>query len=211
MSKTKTIEGEEYILKSAVDEIVRQRISKYTEKTREAEMKIDQLQSQLDESRSKVAVSEKLTEQIDQLQSDLQNARTQYERHSVISQFGITDPSVRQTVEIFHEQEMSKRNKKDQVSLSDWLSSIKEDPSKAPMILKPHFSQTSTERVETQERTEAKPTPTPPTSNNGVTPAGESMSGDLLKRANDPVFYGQNRTAIREAWYKQRGKPTPFK
>ena len=67
MSKTKIIEGEEYILKSSVDEIVRSRIAKYSEKTREAEMKIDALQTELDDSRSKLAVSDKLTSQIDQL------------------------------------------------------------------------------------------------------------------------------------------------
>ena len=218
MSKTKIIEGEEYILKSSVDEIVRSRIAKYSEKTREAEMKIDALQTELDDSRSKLAVSDKLTSQIDQLQTELQQTRTQYERHSVISEFGITDPSVRDAVEIFHEREMKTRAKKDQQSLGDWLTSIKTDPSTAPTILKPHFTQSSSPAGEqsastpqtTVEGTITPPTP-PPTSNNGVQNGGEQMASDLLARAHDPKFFEANRPAIREAWYNQRNKPNGFK
>lgn len=216
MSKTKIIEGEEYILKSQVDEIVRSRIAKYSEKSREAEMKIDALQTELDESRSKLAVSDKLTAQIDALQSELNQTRTQYERHSVISEFGITDPSVRDAVEIFHEREMKTRPKKDQQSLSDWLTSIKTDPSTAPTILKPHFTQNSSPAGEQNTSTTVEgaittPPTTPPTSNSGVQNGGQNMSSDVLSKAHDPAFFESNRELIREAWYKQRNKPTAFK
>ena len=216
MSKTKIIEGEEYILKSSVDEIVRSRIAKYSEKSREAEMKLDSLQTELDESRSKVAISDKLTAQIDQLQTELQQSRTQYERHSVISEFGISDPSVRDAVEIFHEREMKTRSKKDQQSLGDWLTSIKTDPSTAPTILKPHFTPTSPagEQPVSTPQTVLEGTitpPPPPTSNSGVQSGGEQMQSDLLGRAHDSVFFDANRASIKEAWYNQRNKPNGFK
>lgn len=215
MSKTKVIEGEEYILKSAVDEIVRQRISKYSEKTREAEMKIDQLQSEIDDSRSKIAVSDKLTAQIDDLTQQLNQARTQYERHSTISEYGITDPSLRDAVEYFHEREMSGRAKKDQQSLGDWLSAIKSDPSIAPTVLRPHFvtpeQPSDTAPVETPTAQTQGQAVVPPTSNQGVQVTSNTTSSDLLTRASDPVFYNANRPAIREAYYAQRGKPLGFK
>lgn len=219
MSKTKVIEGEEYILKSAVDEIVRQRISKYSEKTREAEMKIDQLQSEIDDSRSKIAVSDKLTAQIDDLTQQLNQARTQYERHSTISEYGITDPSLRDAVEYFHEKEMSGRTKKDQQSLGDWLSAIKSDPSTAPTVLRPHFvtpeqpsntAPVETPTAQTQGQAVVQAV-VPPTSNQGVQPTSNTTSSDLLTRASDPVFFTANRAAIREAYYSQRGKPSGFK
>lgn len=213
MSKTKIIEGEEYILKSSVDEIVRSRIAKYSEKSREAEMKLDTLQTELDESRSKIAISDKLTSQIDQLQNELHQTRSTYERHSVISEFGITDPSVRDAVEIFHEREMKTRPKKDQQTLGDWLTSIKTDPSTAPTILKPHFSAAG-EKVPSStivEGTITPPTQTPPTSNSGVQSGGEQMQSDLLGRAHDSTFYDANRASIKEAWYNQRKKPNGFK
>ena len=38
------------------------------------------------------------------------------------------------------------------------------------------------------------------------------VPNDLLSRASDPTFYSQNRDAIRDAYYSQKGiTPSPYK
>lgn len=229
MSKVKVIDGVEYILKTDVDEIVSSRISKYAEKVREYESRIDSYQSELDAAKSSAGLVEKLNGQIDTLQSELSTARSQYERHSTIGQYGITDPNIRDAIEWSFEREMKGRPKKDQTSLGDWLSTIKENPETAPAVLRPFFnpsvSETQPEQppaaVEQQNPAGVQPLPSslqnqpstavPPTSNAGVKTIGSVPPSDLLSRASDPEFYTKNRDAIRQAFYSQKGKPSSFK
>ena len=56
--KTITHEGQEYILKSEVDGIVRERLSKVTENKRSAEKRVSELESQLEDMSSKVKGAE---------------------------------------------------------------------------------------------------------------------------------------------------------
>lgn len=230
MSKVKVIEGVEYILKADVDEIVSSRISKYAEKVREYESRIDSYQSELDSAKSSAGLVEKLNSQIDNLQSELSTARSQYERHSTIGQFGITDPNVRDAIEWSFEREMKGRPKKDQQSLGDWLTTIKESPDNAPAVLRPFFNPTVSEYNQPTEPSQQPPadverqnpalvqhqtspqmTTPPPTSNAGVKNVSSVPPSDLLSRATDPEFYAKNRDAIRQAFYTQKGKPTGFK
>jgi len=225
MSKIKVIDGVEYIMKTDVDEIVSSRISKYAEKVREYESRIDSYQTQLDDAKSSVGLVEKLNSQIDQLNSELTTARSQYQRHSTIGQFGITDPNIRDAVEWAFDREMKGRNKKDQMSLGDWLSGIKENPEGAPAVLRPFFNPTVSEStdvpsdveqpqsipVQHQQSPNIPPQQPAPTSNAGVKNMGTVPPSDLLERATDPTFYAKNRDAIRQAFYTQKGKPTSFK
>lgn len=234
MSKVKVIDGVEYILKTDVDEIVSSRISKYAEKVREYESRIDSYQSEIDAAKSSAGLVEKLNGQIDTLQSELSTARSQYERHSTIGQYGITDPNIRDAIEWSFEREMKGRPKKDQTSLGDWLTTIKDNPETAPAVLRPFFnpsvSETKTEQppaaVEQQNPAalQQQPSPlqnqvvqnqpttaVPPTSNAGVKTIGSVPPSDLLSRASDPEFYTKNRDAIRQAFYSQKGKPSSFK
>jgi len=214
--KTITHEGIEYIQKDHVDEIVRQRISKYSEKLTATEAKLSEYESQLDEARVKMKLVDTLTSQVETLQSDLSTAKSQYERHTIISQYGITDGDVREAVEWTYNKKMSTLPKKDQVSLGDWLQTIKDDPSSAPSILRPFFTDsTQSESAPVQSTPQNPSTPsshTPPPSNRGVSVQSSNIPpSDILQRANDPSFYAQNREAIREAYYKQSNNTSPYK
>lgn len=225
MSKVKVIDGVEYILKTDVDEIVSSRISKYAEKVREYESRIDSYQSELDAAKSSVGLVDKLNNQIDTLQTELTTARSQYERHSTIGQYGITDPNIRDAIEWSFDREMKGRPKKDQVKLSEWLSTIKENPESAPAVLRPFFNptvqETQTEQPNPADVEQPNPAPVqhqqspqmtqPPTSNAGVKTMGSVPPSDLLSRASDPEFYTKNRDAIRQAFYSQSKKPSGFK
>jgi DNA repair exonuclease SbcCD ATPase subunit len=222
MSKTKTIEGVEYIEKSHVDEIVRQRIAKYATKTSELETQLSQYQAQIDEASSKQGLVEQLSKQIEALQSDLSTANSRYDRHVTISQYGITDNDVRDAVEWAYDRAMSNLPKKDKVGLNDWLSQIQQNPETAPSVLRPFFNapeqqqtqQLQSQPIQTLQPQVAQPAQPaqPPQSNRGVSQQTPGVPNDLLSRASDPTFYSQNRDAIRDAYYSQKGiTPSPYK
>lgn len=220
MSKTKVIEGVEYIQKDHVDEIVRQRIAKYSERLAQSEAKIGQYESELDEARAKMGLVDNLSNQVEKLQTELKTSQSRYDRHTTISQFGINDGDVRDMVEWQYDRAMANRNKKDRVDLGEWLESIKADPTSAPSTLRPFFETQQDAPVETPnqqppqslqsvQQTQNQP-PQPPSSNRGVQSQSTAAPNDLLSRANDPTFYAQNREAIREAYYSRLGQ-TPHK
>ena len=149
MSKTKMIEGVEYIQKDHVDEIVRQRIAKYSERLAQTESKLGDYESQLDEAKAKMGLVDNLTSQVESLQGELKTANSRYERHTTISQFGINDGDVRDMVEWQYDRAMANLAKKDRVGLGEWLESIKSNPTTAPSTLRPFFEQ-QTEQVTEQ-------------------------------------------------------------
>lgn len=234
MSNTFTHDGVEYIAKSHVDEIVRQRIAKYSEKLTATESRLSEYQSKLDEASAKIGLVDNLTQQVESLRGELSTANSRYERHTVISQYGITDNGVRDAVEWAYEREMSGRSKKDQVSLSDWMQTIHDAPDTAPAVLRPfiqsptvadasaeqmpeqmqqspQMTQMQTQQMQVQQSPQTQQIP--PTSNRGVAAqTGAPVPNDILQRATDPAFYAQNRDAIRQAFYSQSGKSdSPFK
>jgi len=227
MSKTKVIEGIEYVEKSHVDEIVRQRLSKYVDKNQELESRLSEYQSKIDETQSKIGLVDNLQSQVESLKGELSQANSRYERHSTISNYGIVDNDIRDAVEWAFERSMKDRPKKDQVSLGDWLKEINDNPSNAPTVIRPYFqNKTQEPSPAAQESQEPSPVaqglslasqePSPvvkPQTNRGVKPQGQnSPAPDLLKRAGDPEFYRQNREAIKEAFYRSRGNSqSPYK
>ena len=223
MSKTKTIEGVEYIQKDHVDEIVRQRIAKYSEKLTAAESRIAEFESQLDEAKAKSGLVDNLTSQLESMKGELNQANNRYERHSIISQHGITDSSIRDAIEWAFDRQMDSLPKKDRVGLGDWLSGLNENPESAPAFLRPFFGSQSQSN---EQATSAPSTPSlvvtnanpqtvtpksPPPSNNGVQSSQGVSQNDLLSRAHDTEFYHQNREAIREAYYASKGGKSPYK
>ena len=235
MSNTITHDGVEYVAKSHVDEIVRQRIAKYSEKLTATESQLSEYQARLDEASAKIGLVDNLTQQVESLRGELTTANSRYERHTVISQYGITDNGVRDAVEWAYEREMQGRAKKDRQALGDWMQTIHQNPDSAPSVLRPfisapqaseqtdqaaqpqaqqqtHDSLANSTTVQQLTQMQTIP-PVAPTSNNGVAAqTGAPVPNDILQRASDPAFFSQNREAIRQAYYSQKGKSeSPFK
>lgn len=219
MSKTKVIEGVEYIQKDHVDEIVRQRISKYTERLAQTESKLGEYESELDAARAKMGLVDNLTNQVETLQNELKTSQSRYDRHTTISQFGINDGDVRDMVEWQYDRAMANLAKKDRIELGEWLETIKTNPNSAPSTLRPFFEKNTKEQDETitldspqssqtvqQPQTQLTP---PPSSNRGVQTQHTASTDSLLSRATDPTFYAQNRDAIRNAYYARLGQHPP--
>ena len=158
------------------------------------------------------------------MQGELTTANNRYERHTVISQYGITDNGVRDAVEWAYEREMSGRAKKDRLALGDWMQTIHQNPDSAPSVLRPFINapqaseqtdqaaQPQTQQQMPQTQMQPSP-PVAPASNNGVAAqTGAPVPDNILQRASDPAFFAQNREAIRQAYYAQTGKSeSPFK
>ena len=134
--KTITHEGQEYILKSEVDGIVRERLSKVAEGKRIAEGKVTELEEQLSSMNEKVKGVDAMASQLSQLQDELAVSNQRYERHSAIASHGITDPEIRDLIEWQYNKSMDGRLKKDKVPLSEWIGGMKEN-GEVPLVLQP--------------------------------------------------------------------------
>jgi len=213
--KTITHEGQEYILKSEVDGIVRERLSKVTETKRAAENRVQELESQLGEMSSKIQGVDAMASQLAQLQDELSLSNQRYERHQAIASQGITDPEVRDLIEWQYSKAMETKAKKDKVTLGEWMNSMKES-GEVPTVLKPYFEQpsqaqesTQTQQLEhpsTQQQLHALNERVRPSTNQGVTPTQDhATNGDLWKKAsNDFEFYRQNRDQLKKHYYQTR-------
>ena len=201
--EVKEFEGVEYIEKSQVDELVRTRLTKLSERARTAEQERDELSSKI-QSHDPAGMQA----QIEALRTELQHTQGRYQNHTIISSHGITDPDVRDMIEWSHKRAMSALAKKDRVGMGDWITGLKTDPSTAPAHLKPHFLAPAPATAPAT----APPTGTAPASNAGAVIPPQGAGGrDLLERgARDPEFYMANREKIRAAWYNQR-KPGPYR
>ena len=136
--KTITHEGQEYILKSEVDGIVRERLSKVTENKRSAEKRVSELESQFEDMSSKVKGAEAMASQLATLQDELAISNQRYERHQAIAAQGITDPEVRDLVEWQYNKAMDSKAKKDRVPMGEWMANMKEG-GEVPTVLRPYF------------------------------------------------------------------------
>ena len=209
--KTYTFEGKEYIAKDDVDGLVRDRISKVSERARIADSRVTELETQLEQQQKKISTVDALNNTVAQLQDELNGANQRYTQHSTIASAGIIDPDIRDAVVWSYERTMQGRSKKDRVDLGQWLTSIKDDPTSAPAVLQPHFNTPQASQASTPQASQAS-TPQesaaqPPTSNAAVIEtSAASNTKDILQRASNPEFYRANREAIKEAYYKTRNK-----
>jgi hypothetical protein len=209
--KAITHDGQEYVLRSDLEASFKDRISKLSTRATQAEEQAQSLQAELDNQAGRLSSIETLSQQIEEYKTQLAQSNARYDRHSAMAQHGWTDPDLRDAVEWAFDRAMNNTAKKDQVPLSDWLDSIKADPSQAPAILRPHLSG----KTESDSVTEAAPAmaepepsspmlpPQAPSSNRGAQPA-PAAPGDILARAaQDLDFYRENREAVKKAWSRR--------
>lgn len=135
--EVKNIEGVEYILKSDVDDLVRSRLSKVSERARAAEARVLELEESVEANKG---ATQKLTDlqlQIESLTGELEQSKSLYSTHSTIAKHGFIDPELRDLVEWQYQKAIKDIPKKERPDLDTWLSDLKEDPSKATKALRP--------------------------------------------------------------------------
>ena len=211
--KTKEIEGQEYILKTDVDELVRQRITKVSERARTAEEKVKEMSNIAATAQDSQAIIDGYQKQIAELQASMEKQKALYDSHSTIARYGFLDDDLRDMVEWSYNREMSGRSKKNQQKLGEWLEDIKANPEKAPVTLRPHLISANQSPSEVQTETitpDHRQTSTPPPKtqqSSGVVQPTEKISSSLIESAlRDPEIYRARREEIKATWYAQRKK-----
>lgn len=206
----KIIEGVTYVPQDAMQAAMQERIKKLSADRVAAEDRAKELQGQLDAMQGKLTTLDTLAQQVEDYKSQLSEANTRYNRHTSMADFGFTDPEIRDAVEWSYNKAMGRRSEKEQISFSDWLTEIKEDPTKAPAILQPHMQSPAGELDQTVEAVEEtapaqadNPALLPPSTNAGARPA-PMQSADLVQKGLDDLdFYRANREAIRKAYFNR--------
>lgn len=131
----KEFEGAKWIPVSEHEEA----LAAVTREKTDAKGRVTQLERELATAKEKGATADGAAAEIAELRKRLEGAEARYERHVAISQLGITDPDVIETIEWQYERANGKLNKKDQRSLADTLAAWTEDPATAPSSIRHHF------------------------------------------------------------------------
>lgn len=210
---TITHEGSEYVLKTDMETAIQSRIQKLSSRAIQAEELAKSYQDSLDAQAGELAKIEKLGSRVQELEVELETSNTRYQRHTTMAEHGFQDPDIRELVEWQYDKAM--KNQESRVPMADWLKAIQEDPSQAPVTLRPHMKiesqATPSEGVQEgnlqpgsipapQAAVQEAPVMIPPKTNTGTVQA-PVKSTDLLKRATEDIdFYRANREAVRKAW-----------
>ena len=203
-------EGQTFILKSDMEEIIKDRVSKVATRANEAETQLKDLESKLQEAEKRTSSADILASRVEDLQAQLDSSKTRFERYQAISRHGLVDDDMVEAVEWSYERSQKDISKKDRVSLGDWLDQQISNPEEAHALLRPHLKQLNQStsepgELEQEDQTqtlEQDPTPSPqaPPVNNGAVRA-PNQHGDIIQLGlKDPEFYAQNRDKIQAAW-----------
>ena len=195
----KVIEGETYVPQAEIEAAFKERIKKLSADRVAAEDRAKQLQGELDNLSGKLGTIDTMAGQLEEYKTKLTEAETRYSRHTAMADQGWTDPDLRDAVEWSYNKAMKNKSKKDQMSLSDWLLEIKNNPDTAPSILRPHLnSEAVPQQIESVEA--EAPALIPPKTNTGIKPTPIQSTDLVEKGATDLEFYRANRDAIRKAY-----------
>lgn len=216
-------DGKTYILKSSVETIIKERISKVAQRATEAESKSSEMEQKIKDFESKQASIDLLNNQLSELRDQLKTSESKFSRYQSISQLGITNQEVIDLLEWQYDK--STREMKDRPELSEWLQSHINDVDNAPISIQHHLSalkssappeaneappEASTEAdminmMQMQSLQHLNQSVTPPNVNRGAIKAPEQKN--ILERGlTDQAYYNQNAEAIRQAWIAQYGK-----
>ena len=206
--KTIEHEGQTFILKSDMEEIIKDRVSKVATRANEAETQLKELQGKLTEAEKRTSSADILASRVEELQSQLDSSKSRFERYQAISKHGLVDEDMVEAVEWSYERSQKDLSKKDRVPLGEWLDQQISNPESAHALLRPHLQQLNQSTPEQGEAApeqeapiqEAAPIPQPPPVNNGAVRA-PNQHGDIIQLGlKDPEFYAQNREKIHAAW-----------
>lgn len=212
--KTIEHEGTKYVLKSDVEGIIKERLAKMASRASEAEALNKELQGQVEALSGAQSTVDLLTQQLDERTAELAKAEQRYQRHTAISQHGLTDPDIIELIEWQYTKATAGDDKAP--ALEEWMTNMMSDISTAPLALRPHLSAlqttpegTATETPEGSTETApatsqtATPRATPPAVNQAVERA-PVLTGDQYDRAlRDPELYAQLREQIKSDFYKR--------
>lgn len=209
-------EGRTYVLKSEMENIIKERIGKVATRATTAEKALEEAQSRLAKAEKAMSSVDILNQQLADMQTKLQSSEQRFERYQSISKHGLTDPDLVEAIEWSFERAQKGKSDKERQTLSDWLDQQVENPESAPITIRPHLqalkmigednteagdlpeASTAAQLQELGESLEPQQAAAPRT-NVGAIPAPDSP-GFLDRALKDPEFYAANRDKVMQAW-----------
>ena len=191
----KPIEG--IIAKDRFDEVYRER--------KEALAKLSEANDQLTAAKKQAEQAEGLKARLEQATKALEAEQAKFGTYQAIAGAGITDPELVAATEWAY----SRLPEADRPEMSAWLDTIRQDPSKAPLVLRPHLQAQGQPPGGTEPPSEppqggtAPSTPpgatgTPPPANSGAgqyTQAPGTLTAEAIAQMT-PEQYKAQRQAI---------------
>lgn len=210
-------EGRTYVLKSEMENIIKERIGKVATRATTAEKALEEAQSRLAKAEKAMSSVDILNQQLTEMQTRLQSSEQRFERYQSISKHGLTDPDLVEAIEWSFERAQKGKNDKERQTLSDWLDQQVENPETAPITIRPHLqalkmigednaepgdmqeASTASQLQQLGESLEPREQAAAPRANVGAIPAPDSP-GFLDRALKDPEFYAANRDKVMQAW-----------
>jgi len=209
-------EGRTYVLKSEMENIIKERIGKVATRATTAEKALEEAQSRLAKAEKAMSSVDILNQQLAEMQTRLQSSEQRFERYQSISKHGLTDPDLVEAIEWSFERAQKGKSDKERQTLSDWLDQQVENPETAPITIRPHLQalkmigEDNAEPGDMQEASTASQLQSlgeslepqqaaAPRTNVGAIPAPDSP-GFLDRALKDPEFYAANRDKVMQAW-----------
>ena len=216
-------EGRTYVLKSEMENIIKERIGKVANRATTAEKALEEAQSRLSKAEKAMSSIDILNQQLAEMQTKLQSSEQRFERYQSISKHGLTDPDLVEAIEWSFERSQRGKTDKDRQSLSEWLDQQVDNPESAPITIRPHLQalkMIGEDNAESAEQQQQSSTASQlqdlgqtqdqlaaaPRTNVGAIPAPDSP-GFLDRALKDPEFYAANRDKVMQAW-KSRNRRT---
>lgn len=209
-------EGRTFVLKTEMENIIKERIGKVASRAKTAESALEEAQSRLDKAEKAMSSVDILNQQLTDMNKKLQHSEQRFHRYQSISKHGLTDPDLVEAIEWSYERSQKNTTDKERVTLSEWLDQQVENPEKAPITIRPHLQALSMldDAPAAQEPQQAmspdaeqlqslgesfNPSTPAPRANVGAIPAPDSP-GFLDRALKDPEFYAANREKVVQAW-----------
>jgi|DEB0MinimDraft_4_1074332.scaffolds.fasta_scaffold72413_2 hypothetical protein len=185
-------DGKKYYDGDEINQIVRDRLAKESDKRALVVSERDSLSAELEALRPQVAGVEALTQQKADLEAQLAKANGQFSRYQAATTHGVTDPDTIEALEFAHQKAAAKLGDK-APDFATYLSNAATDESMLPSYLRGVLAsggdeggeQTQTQQTQTQTQTQTQQTKRP-----GTKPPKKAPASN----AND-----QFRTAVSQA------------
>ena len=151
-------EGRVYVLKTEVENIIKERVSKVAQRATLAEKALEDAESRLSKAEKAMSSVDILNQQLQEMQGKLSTAEKRFDRYQSISKHGLTDPDLVEAIEWSYERAQKGVSDKERVSLSEWLDNQVQSPESAPITIRPHLQALKmiaeeTDAPETQQST----------------------------------------------------------
>jgi hypothetical protein len=204
--KKEIIDGVVYVPEEEIQLAFQDRIKKLSADRIAAEDHAKSLQEEIDNIHGKLGTLDTMAQELENYKSQLEEANNRYNRHTAMADYGWSDPDLRDAVEWSYQKYQNKTEQP--MALGEWLKSIKEDPSLAPVILRPHLQKEAVQPEPVQqsqqiEERRSEPVTKPPRTNSGVKSAPVKKDNLIDRGLGDLDFYRENRDQIRHAWRKK--------